>query len=278
MSLVAINVSLSRGKRVVLRGASLTIAPGELVALVGPNGAGKSTLLRTMADDLEPSSGEVLLGGIPLRDMKPHELARQRAVLTQNPSVGFDLIVEDIVALGRIPYAGMESRARSRMIVREVLSLVGATPLADRTIHTLSGGEAQRVHLARAVAQIWRKPEGTEERYLLLDEPFSALDVAWQHELIHLVCQLRGTTVGILAIVHDLNLAAQYADRIVILRDGAIVAEGTPAAVLNAETISAAFGVCTTICPHPTRQCPVVIHHGHAATDPPLRELAKSTN
>jgi iron complex transport system ATP-binding protein len=271
MSLEARGIDFRRGERTVLSDVHFALQPGEFVALLGSNGAGKSTLLRTLSGELSPRSGGVFIDGQPLASIDRTELARRRTVLGQHPAAALDLPVEDIVALGRSPYAATETRRERRRIVMEMLERVGALSFASRSIQSLSGGEAQRVHLARALAQVHWPAEDSRStnspRYLLLDEPFSALDISRQHDLVHLVRAVCGERVGVLAILHDLNLAAHYADRLVIMRDGRIMSQGPPDEILQPQVIHDAFGVASSVCQHPHHRCPVVILHGHPRSE-----------
>ncbi|MCZ7598610.1 MAG: ATP-binding cassette domain-containing protein [Gammaproteobacteria bacterium] len=213
---------------------TLSLEPGELVAVVGPNGAGKSTLLKALAGQIVPDAGEARLDGAALARLPRRALARRRAVLARDARVSFGFAVHDVVMFGRSPFFdGVESDA-DRRIVRGVIERMGLTSLAARPCNRLSGGEQQRVHIARAVAQASRAGgECAESRFMLLDEPTSSLDIRHQHAVLAFLREQLDTGVGLLLVIHDLNLAALYADRVVIIDDGRIAADGAPATVLR---------------------------------------------
>ncbi len=270
MTFDARHLVLSRANRRILDDVSCIIKPGESVALLGPNGAGKSTLLKVMAGEWKPRSGEVCLEGKPLANYSDAHLARQRAVVTQQLSLAFDFTAEELVLLGRSPFARQESKSHAREIAHAAMELTGVSSFAERSVLTLSGGERQRVQWARAIAQVW-KTNGDGDRYLMLDEPVSALDVSWQHEMLELMRRLARAGFGVLAVLHDLNLSAHYADRLMILKDGRVAADGTASEVLTPELIESVYGIRATVCPHPVAACPLVIHHGLQQLSPFLR-------
>lgn len=227
-------VTRRTGGRLVVDGIGLTLRPGETLGLLGPNGAGKSTLLRLLAGVLAPTSGVVTLDGRPLAEVGRRTVARRVATVEQHAHTQTELTVRDVVALGRIPHrrAWSPAPASGSAAVEAALARTGLADRASQSWHTLSGGERQRTQIARALAQ--------EPRELLLDEPTNHLDIQHQLDLLALVASLPVTTVVAL---HDLNLAAMYCDRVLVLRDGVVVAEGTPAAVLTPRLIEDVYGV-----------------------------------
>jgi len=257
--LVAEGVRVSRGDREILRGVSLSLSPGEVLAVIGPNGAGKSTLLHVLSGALAPGAGTVRFDGRPLEAWDRRELARRRAVLPQATALAFPFRAVDVVLLGRSPHAGRGRRAHDLAIADAVMREVGVAHLAERIYTTLSGGEQQRVQLARVLAQIVPSmTAGGTSCCLMLDEPTSSLDLAHQHAVLATVRALAGRGAAVLAILHDPNLAALHADRIVVLCDGVLTADGTPDAVLTAEVLGHAFDVAVTVARHPTRDRPWV--------------------
>ncbi|MFT7839719.1 ABC transporter ATP-binding protein [Saccharothrix sp. BKS2] len=234
MTLAADRVSRTAGGHLVLDGVAVECAPGTTLGLLGPNGAGKSTLLRVLAGVLAPATGVVTLDGTPLRELSRRAVARRVAVVEQQADTQVELTVLDVVRLGRIPHrrAWSAGTAEDAEAVREALAATGLTARAGQSWHTLSGGERQRVHLARALAQ--------RPRELLLDEPTNHLDIAHQLDLLGLVAALPVT--GVVAL-HDLNLAAMFCDRVVVLRAGRVVAAGSPGEVLTEELIADVYGV-----------------------------------
>ncbi len=257
--LIAEHLHLVRGTSVILRDLSLSIEPGMVTVLLGRNGAGKSTLLKALAGEFcglvgarsMRMRGTLTLDGIALETIKPARLAQLRAVLPQASYPAFPFSAEEIVLLGRYPHArraGALSR-EDHEIARQALELAGASALAGREITSLSGGEYGRVQFARVLAQLWpvSAPAGTAppppSRYLLLDEPTAALDLTHQHHLLGTVRELaRAWGLGVLAIVHDPNLAARHADRIAMLADGTIIAADAPNAIMRPELIEQCYG------------------------------------
>jgi iron complex transport system ATP-binding protein len=235
--LEARGVHVWRGRAAVLHGVTLGLAAGEAVALVGPNAAGKSTFVRTLAGLLRPSQGEVRLDGRRLEAWARGALARTLALVTPQDEGPGTLAVEDRVALGRYPYRGplRPLVEEDREAVGRALRRTGIEPLARRRLGTLSAGERQLAALARGLAQ--------EPRVLLLDEPAAHLDIGHQLRLFRVLDEVRAAGVAVLAVVHDLQRAAAWAERMVLLDRGQVAAEGPPAAVLAAEACARAFAV-----------------------------------
>lgn len=232
---------LSHGSRPVLRDACLTVSPGEMVALVGPNGAGKSTLLRSVSGELTPNSGACFVDRMDVHRAKAGELARRRAVLPQDVAIGFPLAVEQVIAMARAPWRRRATPQQNRRAVFEAATAAGVSALMQRDYRHLSGGERQRVQMARVLAQVWDVHWDGKPRYLLLDEPTASLDVGHQQRLLDVVRSVLSKGVGVLAVLHDLNLAATFAERIYLLSGGRIRAEGAPTAVIRSETINAIY-------------------------------------
>lgn len=235
------DVSVTLGHARVVHGVSDTVQPGEWVALIGPNGAGKTTILRAVAG-LVSFAGSILLDGRAVLASTRREIARQVALVAQNPEMPPELTVAEYVLLGRTPHMGYlatESR-EDRLGAERAIARLALRPFAGRLLRSLSGGERQRVALARALAQ--------DAAILLLDEPTSALDLGRQQQALELVDSLRreeGLTV--ISAMHDLSLAGQYADRLLLLDRGHVVAEGPPHAVITEETIAAYYGASVRV-------------------------------
>lgn len=256
MALDARNLQFQIGSRTLIQGLDLAVAAGECVAVVGPNGAGKTTLFRLLSGELQAQQGQVLFNQRPLQAWPLSQLARMRSVLPQASSLQFAFTVREVVAMGRMPHA--TGRMADNAIVEEVMAVCDVARLSQRIYTELSGGERQRVQLARVLAQVWRPvPDG--ERLLLLDEPTSALDLAHQLELMQVVKQVCSADIAVLIIVHDLNLAARFADRILMLHEGKPVAVGTPAEVMRSDLIECVFNVKTQVIEHPLYGCPLVV-------------------
>jgi iron complex transport system ATP-binding protein len=249
------HVTFGYGGAPVVSGALLAIWPGRFVGLLGPNGSGKSTLLRLAAGLLHPQQGSVRLDGRPLRSLGRTAIARQVALVPQQPLTPEAFTGWDIVMAGRTPHQGI-LRGTSPLdaaIVQRALALVDATHLIDRRAGEISGGERQRLLLARALAQ--------EPTVLLLDEPTAHLDLTHQLDILDLVLRLAGENdLAILGVFHDLNLAAAYCDELSLMRDGRILAHGTPETVLSADWIATVYGLeDITVVPHPESGRPVIL-------------------
>ncbi|WP_309085218.1 ABC transporter ATP-binding protein [Chelativorans sp.] len=230
------NLDVSLSGRPVLHGLSMALSPGEVVGLLGPNGAGKSTLMRAIAGLVE-ARGDIRFGGDDLAALSPAARARILAYLPQTRIVGWRLAVRDLVALGRIPWRrfGAPPTAEDEAIVERALILMDVAHLAERPASELSGGEQARVLAARAVAQ--------STPCLIADEPASGLDPAHQMMMMQALRRLAGEGRAILVSLHDLTLAARWCDRVVMLRDGRIAAEGRPEAVMDAARLAEIYGV-----------------------------------
>lgn len=227
------DIEVRAGGKALLDGAGVTVVPGRVSVLVGPNGAGKSTLLKVLAGEIAPRRGDVSINGRMLRELAPRGLAAMRAVLPQSVHVAFPFSVAEVVGIGA---AGRELEAR----VRRALARVDMQAFHDHPYDRLSGGEMQRVQLARVLLQL---EHGEPPGYLLLDEPTASLDLAHQLMVIRLMRQLAGEGLGVLAILHDLNLAAMAADHLVALRHGRVAAEGTPGEIMTDAAIERIYGV-----------------------------------
>ncbi|MFJ2646251.1 heme ABC transporter ATP-binding protein [Streptomyces sp. NPDC087420] len=244
-------LNVSRGSRDVLTGIDLTSRAGEVLALVGPNGAGKSTLLAALAADLAPAAGEVRICGRDARAWSAPELALRRSVLPQTAALAFPFTVEEVVRMGRAPWSGTARADEDDAVVAEAMAATEVTPYADRVVSTLSGGERARVALARVLAQ--RTP------LLLLDEPTAALDLRHQ-ELVLRICRTRATAGDAVVIVlHDLGLAAAYADRAAVLHDGRIAAEGPPDQVFEEPLLTRVYRQPVEVLPHPHTGTPLIL-------------------
>ncbi len=244
-------VTARLGSRTVLDAVDLRVEPGELVALVGPNGAGKTTLLRVLAGELTPQSGRVVLDDAPLASYRALELARRRAVLPQATSVEFAFTAHEVVEMGRAPHIGTAGMADDAEVIAWAMDSTDCAHLAGREFRTLSGGEQGRVNLARVLAQ--------RTSYLLLDEPTAALDLRHQELVMALAASRARAGCGVAAVVHDLNLAAAYADRVGMLFDGRLLALGSPRDVLTAERLTEVYAYAVTVLEHPTRGCPLIV-------------------
>ncbi len=234
-------VTVRREGRTLLDTVSTGFEPGQLTAIVGPNGAGKTTLLRVLTGEARPDAGDAVIDGRAIRSWPRQALARRMAVVPQASRIAFDFLVSEVVALGRTAHAHSSSKARDDRLVSEALDEVGLAGFASRRYPTLSGGERQRVHLARALVQI-AEPAPASPPVLLLDEPTSALDLAQQR--IALQAARRRALAGamVVTVLHDLNLALAFADRLLVLRAGQVVASGMPADLVTETAVSDWYG------------------------------------
>ncbi|CAN5704894.1 heme ABC transporter ATP-binding protein [soil metagenome] len=228
------------GKKSLIRDISLTLAPGEFVAVIGPNGAGKSTLLGALSGDRPLSKGQVLLDGHPIGKWRKASLAHRRAVLPQHSSVAFDFTGRQIVRLGLLAHRGWLTDRQKDSIAERTLAETEALAFADRPYTVLSGGERQRVQLARVLAQCDADPAARP--FLLLDEPIAGLDLAHQHAALASARRRAERGLGVLAVLHDLTMAARYADRVAILEAGRMTALGPTETTLDPTLLSQIFG------------------------------------
>lgn len=247
------HLSLSRGHRRVLKNVTMTLGPGEHVGVLGANGAGKSSLLAAMAGELNESvtAGEIRLDGLNISQLSVHQQATKRAVLPQQPSLSFELSVREVIQMGAYPFLQAASDDVQAWSQHAVLQ-TDLVAYEQRPYTALSGGEQQRVQLARVLVQCLAMHHYHGQAYLLLDEPFSSLDPKHQFQLMQVLTQLGQTQhVGIMLALHDLNIAAQYCHRLVLLGDGEIIAQGAPKDVLTPIALKRAFDLDFTVVPHP---------------------------
>ena len=245
------HLSKSYGARTVLDDVSLDVRTGEVLALVGPNGAGKSTLLSILTGDTPPDRGEVTVLDRPLAAWSPAELALRRAVLPQSFTVSFPFDVVDVVHMGRAPWAAVDVDVDDDRVVADALAATEVTALAARKFPSLSGGEKARVMLARVLAQ--------QTQIMLWDEPTAALDIRHQESVLRIARQRAAQGDAIVVVLHDLALAAAYADQVAILSQGQIAAYGPPAEVFTAKLLSDVYSYEVEIVSHPRTGVPLVL-------------------
>jgi iron complex transport system ATP-binding protein len=262
-SLSAEALTLSYGDRTIVENLDLVIPPGRITAIVGANGCGKSTLLRALARLISPREGQVILDGKVLHGRATKEIARTLGLLPQSPTAPEGIAVADLVGRGRHPHQKLLARWSSHdyEVVARALASTGIEELADRSVDELSGGQRQRAWIAMALAQ--------ETDILLLDEPTTFLDVAHQVEVLDLLTDLnrdRGTTI--VMVLHDMNLAARYADHLFALRAGRVVASGAPGDVMTGELIREVFDLDALVVPDPVSGSPIVLPRGRHHVSP----------
>ena len=238
------NITVTIAGRNLVDAVDVCLAPGKVTVLIGPNGAGKSTALKVIAGELRPTSGSVHLHGADIASLSPRDLARQRSVLAQSVALAFPFTVDEVVRLGM---SEGFSRSRADALVSRALEAVGMRAEIGRSCPSLSGGEQQRVHLARVLVQLWSQPADGPARYLLLDEPTASLDIAHQFLVMRLARAHAEEGGGVLAVMHDLNLAAMLADEIVALAAGRIAAKGPPSEVINDRLLADVYGVALRV-------------------------------
>lgn len=260
--LEAEQVTFRYTRQVIIDGVSLELRSGELMALLGANGAGKTTFLRLIAQQIKPESGTVSIDDTDLAKLSRRKLAQQIAMMPQHENRGSMLTVQDVVALGRMPHSGwfMPLSNNDNNRVNEAIKVTGLESLRQRSVLELSGGEWRRMILARAIAQ--------DASVLILDEPIAGLDLKYQYEVLDQVRRLTKQNQLITVVtLHDLNIAAMFADRVAILHEGKLLATGTADEVMTNEVIRKAFGVEVTVLKHPELGTPLIIPRHHSVAD-----------
>ena len=235
-----INAGYAVGKKWLVRNISYKFLPGKSYMICGPNGAGKSTLMKLLSLLSIPDEGEVLYNNSKVNYNKKAEYAKYRAVLSQQVDISFPMEVEEVVMMGRYPHFKINPTKEDTEICNAAMELQDLNSFRKRNFLTLSGGEKQRVQFARVLAQIWKMPEQSS-RILLLDEPISSLDIKYQFDFLQHVKQFLNDKTIVIAILHDLNLALNYADEILLLNKGKLFASGKPADVLSPGNINEVF-------------------------------------
>ncbi|BEK88010.1 heme ABC transporter ATP-binding protein [Nocardia seriolae] len=251
VTLRARNVSARRGARTVLDGVDFPVIAGKIVALVGPNGAGKSTLLAALAGELELCGGSVALDGHALAHWTHLDMARRRAVLPQSHTVGFAFRAREVVAMGRAPWARTDRQDQDEAAIAAAMAATDVERFAERPFPALSGGERARVALARVLAQ--------DTATLLLDEPTAALDLGHQEQVLRLARERASAGAAVVVVLHDLGVAAAYADRIAVLEAGRITADGPPRQILTPELLTRVYQHPVDVFDHPVTGAQLVL-------------------
>jgi len=236
VSLAAADIRVRLGRKEILHGVSASARAGEITAIVGPNGSGKTTLMRSLTGELA-CQGRVTLNGRDIAAMTPEELARRRAVLPQAAALSFPFTVAEVVRIG------IEARGEpADALVPKALAAVDLPDFSGRLYQELSGGEQQRVQLARVLAQVWQPLDDGGPRWLMLDEPVSSLDIAHQLTVMRLAAGYAGAGGGVVAVMHDLNLTALFAQKLILMSGGRVLCQGSPEEVLTDQALSHAYG------------------------------------
>ncbi|HAS6346732.1 heme ABC transporter ATP-binding protein [Vibrio sp. IRLE0018] len=247
------NLTLQYGQRRVLDQVNIEFRAGEVVALLGPNGAGKSTLLKLLSGEI-PSSHAIEYFGKATSRWNPAKLSRHLGLLPQSSSLTFPFLAKEVVELGAIPLSLSHDEVQE--VAKKYMQLTDVWHLSESLYPALSGGEKQRLHLARVLTQL---DQAGEQKILMLDEPTSALDLAHQHNTLSIARTLaKDHNAAVIIVLHDLNLAAQYSDRLVILNDGKIVTDNAPEQALTPDVIASVYGYKALIGRHPTLGFPLV--------------------
>ncbi len=249
-------ISYQAGKKKLLNKVSFEANTGELLAILGANGAGKTTLMKLLCNELKPLSGKIIFNETDLQNYKPQQLAKLRSVLPQNHSLSVSFTVLELVTMGRYPHFNNKPSAKDIEIIAQVMDETGISHLANRDYNTLSGGEQQRAQFARVFAQIYDTPQAT----LLLDEPTNGLDLLYQQQLMVLAKNLTNKGYCVVCILHDINFATRFADKILMLKNGEIVAYGYPIAVVNCENIHKTYNINVKLMQCEGYDCPLVVH------------------
>ena len=251
-------IKYSVGVKNILNNISIQFLPGTCNLIIGPNGSGKSTLIKLLSGELDNYDGRVMYNGADIKTYSKLRLAAYRAVLSQQTELSFPMTVEEVVMLGRNPHFEFNPSNKDLEIVKEVINLLDLNSFILRNYQTLSGGEKQRVHYARVLAQIWESPNG-EQRYLFLDEPLNNLDIYYQEHFLKMAVSLLNETTTLIGVVHDINIALRYANQLSFLKEGAIIKNGAPAKIVDAILIKEVFNVNTQVIVHPLSGKPIVL-------------------
>ncbi|MBO9444594.1 heme ABC transporter ATP-binding protein [Ruegeria sp. R14_0] len=248
------NICVKLRRKEILHGVDFDAEPGKVTAIIGPNGSGKSTLLKALSGEIQ-ASGHVSLNGRDISGLKPWQLAAMRGVLPQASTVAFPFTVMEIVRLGLANglAAGDDS------LPSKALAHVDLAGFEDRSYQNLSGGEQQRVQLARVLTQVWEATYNNQPRWLLLDEPVASLDIAHQFTVLGVAREFAAQGGGVVVVMHDLNLTAMFADQVCVMSDGAVWGSGTPATILNNHTMRQVYGIDLPISTVPTAQVPFIL-------------------
>ena len=233
MSLILKNISYKAGDVNILNDVSLSIEKGEIVSLVGPNGAGKSTLLNILTGDINPDSGEVFYENFNLNELDILDRSFYRSVMSQSQQIVFDFSVKEIIEMGWLDKGNAQFSEHFDQAVLDISSVCQLDNLLERKFNRLSGGEQRRVHFARTLLQLWRPSDSMDPAYMLLDEPTANLDLYFEIKLMEIIKKKAVNNVGVFLILHDLNLAAKFSDKIALINKGKIVSYGTPKEVLK---------------------------------------------
>lgn len=243
MSVETINLTWEIKSKRIVDEVSLKINQGEILTILGPNGAGKSSFLKLIAGDSSASDGEIKFDDIPLSNISIQDRSFMRSVMSQSQEIAYDFTVKEIIEMGWIDRGISDYSKDFEEAVKKISIECSVADLLEQSFNTLSGGEKRRVHFARTLIQLWRPSGSDDPRYMFLDEPTANLDILHEQKMMRLIQNKRDEGIGILLILHDLNLAAKYSDQIAIFNEGKLLEIGAPRTVLNEETLSKVYGL-----------------------------------
>src|SRR5690606_12883158 len=249
------DIHYSVGTKKLLNNISFDVQPGELLAIIGANGAGKSTLMKLLCKEMKSESGDILIHKKSISDYKLSDLAKFRSVLAQSNTISVSFLVNELIMMGRYPHFDSRPTSEDYEIVRAVMEETGVAEFAQRDYNTLSGGEQQRVQLARVIAQIYDQPKGL----LFLDEPTNGLDILYQQQILSFARDLADRGYCVVSILHDINYASRYAHKVLILKKGERIAFGKPQEVISCENIHQAFNIHVKLVEDAEFHCPFVV-------------------
>ncbi len=253
-----ININYTAGNKQILSNVSAEFLPGKINMILGPNGSGKSTWLKIFSGEIKRFSGEVFYGDNSIQSLNLPDLSKQRAVMSQQTALSFPLSVEEVVLMGRYPHFTFNPGKKDVDICNEVMQLLNLSVFKERNYLTLSGGEKQRVQFARMLAQVWETPANSH-RYIFLDEPLNNLDISYQQEFLQIAKSITNTNTVFIAVMHDINLALQYADELFFLKEGKLFASGNANELVTEKLIEEVFNVKAGIINNPVSNKPVVV-------------------
>ena len=238
MSVRCESIDINLNKREILKNISIEVKENEILSIIGPNGAGKSTLLKSLAGDINPTNGNIFYDEININQIDIQERAFTRSVMSQLQPIAFDFSVKEIVEMGWIDRGESKYADQFDDAVQEVILKCGVKDLIDRNFNTLSGGEQRRIHFARTLLQLWRPSNSSDPKYLFLDEPTANLDLTYEIKLLNIVKDVAQEGAGVILVLHDLNLAAKFSDKVAILKGGLLIDIGLPKDILKSTLLS----------------------------------------
>ena len=243
MSVRCESIDINLNKREILKNISIEVKEKEILSIIGPNGAGKSTLLKSLAGDINPTNGNIFYDEININQIDIQERAFTRSVMSQLQPIAFDFSVKDIVEMGWIDRGESKYADQFDDAVQEVILKCGVKDLIDRNFNNLSGGEQRRIHFARTLLQLWRPSNSSDPKYLFLDEPTANLDLTYEIKLLNIVKDVAQEGAGVILVLHDLNLAAKFSDKVAILKGGLLIDIGLPKDILKSTLLSDVYEI-----------------------------------